>query len=169
MPDAIGRLDAAAWDVRTEALATVAHVESPVARSDSDVLFPEMRRDVQYAISALADEGYQRAVWIEHRLPQDHLYDVEMACHAVLDDVDVLGDGPALVGTVLRNDAELAAVEEVAKRLIAVIGDVGPMADYRTSCESPSWPSVVAAARRAVMVLGLLPEPMILSAARSEG
>lgn len=126
---------------------------------ECEVAFPELRTELQYALAALADEEYQRRVWIEGIAPRTpYAYDFDMACHAILDDTDVLRDPTRLLGTVLRDDSELRAVVGLASALQAVISDIGAAGTISAARSSPAWPDLVASAAQASQLLGR-PDP----------
>lgn len=117
--------------------------------------FPAMRDEVQYAVAALADEGYQRVVWQEGLSPrQPYAYDFDMACHALLDDIDVFGDPAKLIGSVLRDERELGALKHLGESLVSLIEDIGVTGTFERAVASAKWPPVLAAARKALAVIG---------------
>jgi hypothetical protein len=121
----------------------------------SEVRFPEMRNELQYAVYALADERFQERAWSEGPDPGLGVtYTFDMALHALLDDSLVADRGEVAIGLVLKNDTELRAVLNLigaARRLIDEIGLQGTFNDARFR---PSWEALVAAASRAASVLG---------------
>jgi hypothetical protein len=127
-------------------------------RGRSDVDFPQMRAELQYAVNALADEEFQRHAW---RRQGSHdlgiTYSFDMALHTLLDDSIVADEGRAAVGPILKDDQELVAVQrlvEAARQLIAEIGLQGTFDDARAR---PSWTAVIDTAKRAKSVLGAPP------------
>lgn len=120
-----------------------------------DVEFPELRAELQYALATLADEGFQQRVWIERRPPRSpYEYDFDMACHAILDDTEILSERSGLVGAVLRNDEELASVTAVASALQSLIQDIGLRGTIQSARVSILWPDVVKRASESTRLLG---------------
>jgi hypothetical protein len=128
-------------------------------RDAQPVNFPEMRREVQFAVAALADEHYQQRVWVNGVLPREpYAYDFDMACHALLDDTEILDDPESLVGSILTDRAELAALADLAVRLRDLIDAAGKDADFGRARRSSYWQPVVESARKARDVFGA-PDP----------
>jgi hypothetical protein len=120
----------------------------------SDVFFPDMRRNVVSAVRALADEAYQRRVWIDHECPGDGYYDdFTMNLHILFDDTLVLEDPAATLGTVLKSGEEVDALAVLAEALDDLLSSEG---SERTDAEymaSPLWGTVVRAAGAAYAVM----------------
>ena len=114
-----------------------------------------MRDEVLYAVAAFADEGFQRKVWLEGFAPsQPYAYDFEMACHALLDDVDLTDDPDRLVGIILKDEREVAILRRLATALLNLIEDIGVCGNFAEALESSKWPTVVTGAKDALVVLG---------------
>jgi hypothetical protein len=114
-----------------------------------------MPDEVKYAVAAFADEGFQRKVWLEGIAPsQPYAYDFEMACHALLDDVDVTEDSDKLVDAVLKNEYEVAALRRLGVALLDPVQDIGVLGTFDDALASSRWPAVGAEAKAAVSVIG---------------
>lgn len=121
---------------------------------ESEVKYPSMRHELQYAVRALSDEGFQERMWGDHGDPDPGVtYTFDMALHALLDDSIVADNAREAVGLVLKGgevDSVMTLVA-VARRIIQEIGLRGDFTDAR---ERPSWNSVVEAAKRTRSILG---------------
>jgi hypothetical protein len=124
----------------------------------SEIEFPQMRAELQYAVCALADEEFQEDAWsTQGSRDLGVTYTFDMALHTLLDDSIVADQGQAAAGTILTGNEELEVVQslvEAARQVIAEIGLRGTFGDARTL---PSWRVVVTTAQRAKSVLGSPP------------
>ncbi|MFJ7150587.1 hypothetical protein ACIQVT_20665 [Streptomyces sp. NPDC100445] len=113
----------------------------------SGVSLPEMRRSIISAVRALADEEYQRRVWVDRNYPKEGYYDdFDMNLHILFDDTLVLEDPEAALGTVLRSVLEVDAMATLASALddlLAMEGEDKTDAEY---ISSPLWGPVVRSA-----------------------
>jgi len=114
------------------------------------VEFPEMRAAVIDAVKALADEEYQRRVWVHKVYPKEGYYDdFSMNVNLLFDDTLVL-DGPDRhLGTILATQAEVEAMESLGSSLLELLDAQGRDKSDLEYIEAPEWNSVVVAARRA--------------------
>jgi hypothetical protein len=121
----------------------------------SEVRFPWMRSELQYAISALADEDFQRREWSRHSNSERNItYTFDMALHALLDDSVISDQGRAAVGAVLKDDEELHVMQDLVGAAQQVIQDIGLQGTFEDAISRPSWSAAVRAAQRATSVLG---------------
>jgi hypothetical protein len=120
----------------------------------SGVAFPDMRGNAVSAVRALADETYQRRVWIDRDYPEDGYYDdFAMNLHILFDDTLVLEDPAAMLGMVLKSREEVDVMAALADALNALLDSEG---SERTDAEyvvSPLWGAVVRAAGAAYGLL----------------
>ena len=101
--------------------------------AESEVKFPSMRSELQYAVKALADEDFQRRMWVG---PQDSsltiTYTFDMALHALLDDSVVADNGEAAIGVILKNERELDVVANLISTAREVIREIGLKGSFLT-------------------------------------
>ncbi|MEU8470165.1 hypothetical protein AB0F30_19980 [Streptomyces sp. NPDC029006] len=113
----------------------------------SGVSLPEMRRNVIAAVRALADEEYQRKVWVDRIYPREGYYDdFDMNLHILFDDTLVLEDPEAALGTVLRSVVEVDAMATLASALDALLAEEGENKTDAEYISSPMWAPVLRAA-----------------------
>lgn len=118
------------------------------------LLYPAMRSNLQGFSESLADESYQKKVWIEHQLPstRDTFTDV---IHFIYDDTTLAGDPQKCVGLFLWDASEVAAVRTLTSAIDALFAELGtdrPDEDY---LQAPGWPRVVDSAKKLVALLNL--------------
>jgi hypothetical protein len=136
-------------------MGTVAILEHAMTPLGPGVRFPAMREEVQYAVFALSDEGYQDRVWHDNELPgPGYVYSFDMACHALLDDTSLLGDPKSMIGDVLVSSDELDALLRLSKALLEVIEEIGTTGTYEDARRSATWSEVVGWATDASELLG---------------
>ena len=120
----------------------------------SGIRFPEMRRNVISAVRALADGEYQRRVWSERIYPNEGYYDdFTLNLNILYDDTLVLDDPVSTLGTVLRSEDEVWAMEELGSAIDEVLrleGDGKADVDYLAS---PAWGAVLRSASAAYEIL----------------
>ncbi|MFG3437739.1 hypothetical protein ACGF0J_10915 [Nonomuraea sp. NPDC047897] len=69
-----------------------------------EIRFPDMRKEVEGAVRALADLEYQQAVWIRREDPHSQYYDdFDLNIHILYDDTAVLEDPYAAIGQLLTS------------------------------------------------------------------
>jgi hypothetical protein len=89
-----------------------------------NVRFPSMRRDVMFALAALADRDYQSDVWVG-RMPRpgysDNL-DVVVSC--LYDDCQVLPDPTSRIGSVLVEGPEIARLRHLGEVLDVLLDEL---------------------------------------------
>jgi hypothetical protein len=123
--------------------------------SEDDLRLPAMREEIRYAVAALANSQYQNDVWKANRMPeQGYCYSFDMACHALLDDIDVYANTNSLIGDVFLNEKELMSVRQLVGRLREIIRLIGKDATFDVASRSPSWPDVIEAAGSALISIG---------------
>jgi hypothetical protein len=123
-------------------------------RSEQQVRFPAMRSELQYAVCALADEDFQRRQWSGNPSID---YSFDTALHVLLDDSVVADQGEATVGTILKDESELRAVQDLIHAARRVIEDIGLHGTFDDARSLPSWLDALSAAQRARSVLGASP------------
>lgn len=122
---------------------------------ESEVSFPAMRHELQYAVRSLADEGFQASAWSRNMpLGEQFSYSFDMAFHTLLDDSIVADQGAAAIGTILKDDRELASVQELIVAAQRLIGEIGLRGTYEDARSRKSWATTVEKAKRTRAVLG---------------
>lgn len=110
------------------------------------VEYPELRRNLKEAAWCLSDQSYQKTVWGNPSdPPPDNMFPFEDAVAYVLDDMafDELG---VLVGKVLIDECELAALRNLVRRLGAVVDELGPRTSFGDVAGRSDWGEVRGAA-----------------------
>ncbi|MEU5537797.1 hypothetical protein [Streptomyces sp. NPDC020362] len=119
-----------------------------------DITLPAMRAEVIESVRALADQEYQRRVWIEHEYPSPDYYDdLTLTVTILYDDTTVLADPQAALGRTLANQAEVEAMGRLADALGRALDEVGRDQPDERFVASAVWSSVVDAASAALVVL----------------
>ncbi|HEY1156925.1 MAG TPA: hypothetical protein VGE95_11620 [Arthrobacter sp.] len=117
-----------------------------------------MRNEVVGAIRALADPGYQEAVWIRREFPYSGYYDdFSLNIHILYDDSSVCEDPFGSIGTYLESKLEAEAVSRLADALNALLAAEGEDRSDSEYLSSPHWQAVVDAASAAYEILTLDP------------
>ena len=130
----------------------MADVEDLV-RAMSKVKYPNMRREVLFALAGLSDPEYQQRVWVDHILPTPTYYDeLNLAVHILLDDTTVLSDPDSAVGPILVEGEEVERLRDLAVVFRAMIDSLGDKPDAAYLAD-PRWPEVV---RRAGLALAAM-------------
>ena len=120
-----------------------------------EVTFPYMRRELQYAVRALADDSFQMRVWGRHQLPNErYSYSFEMALHTLLDDSGLENSREELIGVILVSDSEFSVLSDLVAVALAAIADIGLKGTYNDAQGRTSWRRVIEFAARATAVLG---------------
>lgn len=117
-----------------------------------EVRYPEMRAEVVRAVTALADPGYQRRVWVARQFPHPKFFDdLDANLHVLFDDATVLPDPGQAVGTIVWA-GEVPALAELGRVLGPLIDELGDV-PQQAYLDHPRWEDVVRAASRAVAVM----------------
>lgn len=114
--------------------------------------YPEMRANLRAFTESLADEAYQKRVWIEHQpsAAYDTFTDV---VHSFYDGTKLADDPDECVGWFLRSAAEAGAVRALTSALNALFDELGTEQPDGAYLRAPGWPRVV---REAEAVAALL-------------
>lgn len=116
------------------------------------VRFPAMRRDVMFALAALADRDYQEAVWLGWRPRPGYVDDLTAAVNVLYDDCQVLPDPANRVGSVLVDGDELERLRHL-DAVLEVLLDRHHGRDDDAFLGDPRWGEVVDAAARALAAM----------------
>jgi hypothetical protein len=112
-----------------------------------EIKFPDIRLNVVAFTESLADEDYQKRVWVNGERPpsRDCFDDV---VHWLFDDTDLADDPEGCIGWYLFDHAEADAARAVVAALDVVLDEPGPPGrPDADDVNSPNWPSGVAAAK----------------------
>lgn len=134
----------------------MAEVEDMEHSKLNDVSFPDMRRNVLSAVRALADEEYQRRVWIHRDYPHEGYYDdFTMNLNILFDDTLVLEDPATTLGAVLKSQEEVGAMQALASAINVLMEREGTEHTDAEYVASPLWGDVV---RSASVAYGIMTE-----------
>jgi hypothetical protein len=117
------------------------------------LVFPELRERLDEAVTELCDEELQDRLWRRGERRNDRELGFDDAMLLVIDELD-WPESSELVGSVSRNNAELAAFRRLSSALndlVDVIGNRGTDVDAVAS--GAPWREVLAAARSLGRVL----------------
>jgi hypothetical protein len=117
-----------------------------------NVQFPSMRRDVMFALAALADREYQDSVWLGRSPRPGYLDDLTGAVNVLYDDCQVLPDPTARLGSVLVDGDEIERLRRVDSVLDVLLADHHGD-DDEVFLEDPRWADVIEAAGRALAAM----------------
>jgi hypothetical protein len=117
-----------------------------------NVQFPSMRRDVMFALAALADREYQESVWLGRRPRPGYADDLGAAVNVLYDDCQVLPNPTDRLGSVLVDGDELERLRHVDTALDVLLADHRGD-DDQAFLDDPRWGNVVDAAGRALAAM----------------
>jgi hypothetical protein len=110
------------------------------------IWYPAMRANLQGYSESLADEAYQKRVWIEHQPSEvcDNLTDV---VHFFYDDTTLASDPDKCVGWFLRDTSEVAAVRALTSAMDTLFAELGTEQPDEAYLRAPGWQQVVGRAK----------------------
>lgn len=118
------------------------------------VQYPSMRAELIDTLRTLADAEYQQQAWVKQQFPAGVQFDsFDLAVRLLLDDMRLTSAPQSNIGSVLQNEAELHAVQQVAlaiNRLLKKLGSELPDAAYLAD---PDWKNVLHTAAQALSLL----------------
>lgn len=118
------------------------------------VEYPEMRAEAIGALKALSDFAYQRRMWVDEVGQHPGIVEnLDINIHILYDDTGVAEEPRARIGTVLENENEARALEELDRVLGPFIDALDPGVNDATVIAMPEWRDVVRAAQKALGVL----------------
>ena len=113
------------------------------------IVYPDMRLNVEAALSALSDLEYQQTRWGK---PEGNFFDdLTLDINILYDDAMVLPDPRGAVPEILHG-GEVAAFAELGSVLSSLISDLGNAPDDSYT-QDQRWPAVVEAAGIALAVM----------------
>jgi hypothetical protein len=123
--------------------------------NETNIQFPQMRRELIEVLSSLSDRDYQERVWVAHKLPigrtPETFYDsFDLAVHFLFDDTRLGDDPQSTIGSILINESEAEAIKKLIGKIDQVIKVVGKNADDKKYIDSKGWSEVVSAAKTAL-------------------
>jgi hypothetical protein len=118
------------------------------------IAYPDMRNYMIESIRTLADEDYQRRVWINGDMPNHNYEDCfDFAINCLFDDLALNTDGAKAIGAILKDEVELTAVQNLVKVLDELIDRVGQDKPDTDFVNSQEWPMILRAAKNAYKLL----------------
>ena len=118
------------------------------------VEFPEMRAEAIAALKTLSDFAYQRRMWVDEVGQHPGIVEnLDVNIHILYDDTRVAEEPHTRIGTVLENETEARALEELDRVLGPFIDALDPGVNDATVIAMPEWQHVVRAAQKAFGVL----------------
>ena len=120
-----------------------------------------MRRDVMFALAALADSEYQDDVWLGRRPRPGYADNLDAAVSVLYDDCQVLPDPTSRVGSVLVEGDELERLRRLGA-LLDVLLDEHQGRDDAAFLEDPRWDQILdasAIALTAMVISGAWSDP----------
>lgn len=121
--------------------------------TNGPVWYPAMRAEVIDSLTTLADPDLQQRYWIEKRFPRSGYYqDLTSVINRLYDDTMVLPEPAKEFESVLRNAAEVQALDALNEVLEPLLDELGESPDERC-INDPAWPQVVERAARALALM----------------
>ena len=118
------------------------------------VKHPEMRKELEEHLQALADPAYQRRVWVDGQAEGAVQHDeFDYAVHFLFDDTQLASDVHSTVGWILSDAAEAECITALVRSIDVVFERYGFKLSDAEYIELPEWHSVVQAAKAAVACL----------------
>lgn len=119
-----------------------------------EVKYPEMRKELEEHLRALADPVYQRRVWVDGSADGTVQHDeLDYAMHFLYDDTQLASDAPSTVGWILKTASEAECIAALVKSIDVVFERYGTKLSDAEYIELPEWRSVVLAAEAAAASL----------------
>lgn len=121
--------------------------------TNGSVWYPAMRAEVVHSLTTLADPDLQQRYWIERTFPSPGFYqDLTSVINRLYDDTMVLPEPARGLGSVLRSEAEVRALDSLNEVLEPLLNKLGESPDERYMSD-PAWPQVVERAARALALM----------------
>lgn len=118
------------------------------------VKYPEMRKELEEHLRALADPGYQRRVWVDGKAEGAVQHDeLDYAVHLLFDDTQLASDAHSTVGWILNDASEAECITALVRSIDDVFERYGTKLSDAEYIELPEWRSVVRAAEAAAASL----------------
>jgi hypothetical protein len=89
-----------------------------------NVRFPSMRRDVMFALAAIADREYQSDVWLGRKPRPGYSDNLDVVVSCLYDDCQVLPDPTSRVGSVLVEGPEVARLRHLGELLDVLLDEL---------------------------------------------
>lgn len=118
-------------------------------RADHGIGLPEARRHVVPAVAALANEPWQREVWLD----ESEFETLGYVVHVLFEDFCDADAPEPYLGASLRTYGEVALMRRLGAAYGAVQDSVGARAPDEAYLEAPGWAEVVRIAGRLAQVM----------------
>lgn len=118
--------------------------------------YPHSRRDVEAAVSGLADTELQKRAWIAREpIPSGQCPRFDDAVHRLFEDSG-LADGPhTCVGYILYDEQEADCLVGLMRHLSDLLGKYGKSKPFEAYFNAPEWSAIVARANACLRQLTL--------------
>lgn len=111
-----------------------------------------MHEEIQHYLEYLADEDYQRRVWIEGERPHPMAM-VDDLIHFFFDDTRLADDIDDCIGWYVRDAREATAIRAAVEAFDAVLDKYGTKLRDAEYVAKPEWAQVLATAKAALAVV----------------
>lgn len=114
------------------------------------VKYPEMRKELEEHLRALADPVYQRRMWVEGKADGSVRHDeFDYAVHFLYDDTQLASDAQSTVGWILKDASEAEHIAALVQSIDVLFARYGTKLSDAEYIELPEWRAVVLAAKAA--------------------
>lgn len=118
------------------------------------VKYPEMRKELEEHLRALADPAYQRRVWVDGQAEGAVQHDeFDYAMHFLYDDTELASDAHSTVGWILNDASEAECITALVNSIDVVFERYGTELSDAEYIELPEWRTLVLAADAAAASL----------------
>lgn len=119
----------------------------------SELTYPEMRGELISHLRSLADPEYQVRVWVRGELAEGIQHDeLDYVIHFIYDDTPLASNAASCVGWFLIDQREVAALENLVRKLDALFDEHGLNLTDAEYISKPQWGKVVESAADALAI-----------------
>lgn len=113
-----------------------------------------MRAELIDTLRTLADAEYQQQAWVKQQFPAGVQFDsFDLGVRLLLDDMRLTSAPQSNIGSVLQNEAELHAVQQVALAIDHLLKKLGAELPDAAYLADPDWANVLHTAAQALSLL----------------
>ncbi len=117
---------------------------------NDEVELPYMRRELVLSLKALSDLDYQYAIWVRGEFPHENFYDsLYNTLNIIYDDSDLAVNSEDYIGSILKNEEEMHALDKVVEALQVIFDTYGEALSDKEYIELTEWRNVIPAAKEA--------------------
>lgn len=118
-----------------------------------ELKYPNMREELIGYVIGLSDTEYQYAAWVKHSRPDVGYDELDYAIHFLYDDTDLANDPNSMIGIILTDKEESAAIANLITALDLVFDKHGTTLKDEEYLSKDEWKNVVIAAEKAKQIL----------------